>query len=139
MSKVAPDQKKLIIYDGVCVLCSNFIRWVYNRNSARDIYFTTMQSNYGKKIAKSVNIHPDNFDTIIYIENGIAYFKSDAIIHICSSLKQPWSTLRVGYAIFPQGLRNFFYDVIASNRYKLFGKSTECIIPDKQLVNRLIK
>ena len=138
ISKTTLLGRKLIIYDGVCVFCSGFIHWVYKNNHGKDIFFTTMQAKYGQEIAEHFGIDPSNYDTIIYAKNGTAHFKSDAILHIMSELKQPWPIVKYAYAIFPHPIRDMIYNLIARNRYKLFGKAQQCIIPDKQVAARML-
>jgi predicted DCC family thiol-disulfide oxidoreductase YuxK len=73
--------------------------------------------------------------SIILIDSGMAYTRSDAAIRIATYLRWPWSTAR-HLKILPRGLRNWLYDTIAANRYRFFGKSDSCIIPDKSIKDR---
>ncbi|HET6493517.1 MAG TPA: DUF393 domain-containing protein, partial [Burkholderiales bacterium] len=53
------DGKGLVLYDGVCVLCSGWFRFVAKRDAARKFLFTAIQSDYGRALALKLGIDPD--------------------------------------------------------------------------------
>ena len=80
-----PDDD-VILYDGVCVFCSRWIRFVAARDKARRFRFTAIQSGYGTRLAQAFGIDPDDPDTNAVIHGGVAYFKSDAALTVLSNL-----------------------------------------------------
>ncbi len=76
-----PDDD-VILYDGVCVFCSRWIRFVATRDTARRFRFTAIQSAYGTRLAQAFGIDPDDPDTNAVIHGGVAYFKSDAALTV---------------------------------------------------------
>ena len=50
----------LVLYDGVCVLCSGWFRFVARRDIARRFRFTAIQSDYGRALALKLGIDPDD-------------------------------------------------------------------------------
>ncbi len=79
----------------------------------------------------------DTFDTMVYVEDGQAYFRSTAFLKIVAHLPFPYPLLGLGWVI-PQMLRDWLYDRIALNRYRLFGRRSTCMMPDKTLAKRFI-
>jgi predicted DCC family thiol-disulfide oxidoreductase YuxK len=57
---------------------------------------------------------------------------------ICRNLKGAWKILVV-IKLLPTPIRDFFYDIIAKNRYKWFGKKDSCMIPSKEIRNRFLE
>ena len=132
---VWPDDD-VILFDGVCVFCSRWVRFVVNRDTAKRFRFTTIQSPYGTRLAEALGIDPDDPDTNAVIHGGVAYKKSDGALTVLSSLPG-WRFARVFFAV-PKPLRDAVYNLIAKNRYKIFGKFDACIVPDADLRARVL-
>lgn len=131
-----PDDD-VILYDGVCIFCSRWVRFVAKRDIAKRFRFTPIQSNYGARLARTFGIHPDDPDTNAVVHNGEVFMKSDAALTVLSLLPG-WSWVRVLFAI-PKPLRDPVYNLIARNRYRIFGKYDACFAPDADLRARVIE
>jgi predicted DCC family thiol-disulfide oxidoreductase YuxK len=131
-----PDDD-IILYDGVCIFCSRWIRFVAERDTAQRFRFTPIQSDYGSRLARHVGIDPDDPDSNTLIHGGVAHFKSDAALTTLSLLPG-WRWVRVLLAV-PASLRNPLYTLIARNRYRIFGRSDACMVPDAEMRARVIE
>jgi predicted DCC family thiol-disulfide oxidoreductase YuxK len=131
-----PDDD-LILYDGVCVFCSRWIRFVAARDTARRFRFTAIQTPYGSRLAQALGIDPDDPDTNAVIHGGVARFKSDGALTVLSSLPG-WRWAGALRAI-PKPLRDAVYDLVARNRYRIFGKYEACFVPDEGLRGRVME
>jgi len=131
-----PDDD-VILYDGVCVFCSRWIRFIAVRDTARRFRFTQIQSPYGTRLAQTFGIDPADPDTNAVIHGGVAYFKSDAALTVLSNLPG-WRWTRVLFAV-PKPLRNAVYDLVAKNRYRIFGKYDACFVPDEAMRARVLE
>jgi predicted DCC family thiol-disulfide oxidoreductase YuxK len=131
-----PDDD-VILYDGVCIFCSHWIRFVAVRDVERRFRFTAIQSDYGSRLARAIGINPSDPDTNAVIHGGIARFKSDGALTVLSLLPG-WGWVRVLRAV-PSVLRDPLYNLIAKNRYRIFGRSEVCMVPDKALRERVIE
>jgi predicted DCC family thiol-disulfide oxidoreductase YuxK len=131
-----PDDD-VILYDGICVFCSRWIRFVASRDKARRFRFTAIQSDYGTRLAQSFGIDPDDPDTNAVVHGGEVFFKSDAALTVLPHLPG-WRWVRVLRAV-PKPLRDAIYNLVARNRYRLFGKYDSCFIPDPSLRARVIE
>jgi predicted DCC family thiol-disulfide oxidoreductase YuxK len=131
-----PDDD-VILYDGVCIFCSRWIRFIAMRDVAGRFRFTPIQSDYGARLAKTFGIDPDDPDTNAVVHGGVAYLKSDAALTVLSLLPG-WSWARVLFAV-PKPLRNAVYSLVARNRYKIFGKYDQCFVPDAAMRARVIE
>jgi predicted DCC family thiol-disulfide oxidoreductase YuxK len=131
-----PDDD-VILYDGVCVFCSRWMRFVASRDKDRRFRFTAIQSGYGRRLAQACRIDPNDPDTNAVIHGGVAYFKSDAALTVLSNLPG-WGWVRVGSFV-PKPLRDAVYDLVARNRYRIFGKYETCFVPDASFRERVIE
>jgi predicted DCC family thiol-disulfide oxidoreductase YuxK len=126
----------VILFDGVCVFCSFWVRFVIGRDGAARFHFVRIQSAQGRKLADELGIAPDAPDTNAVILDGIAFFKSDAALAVASHLHgMRWTRV---LRIIPRGLRNRIYDFIARNRYAWFGRDEACLRPTPELMARLL-
>jgi predicted DCC family thiol-disulfide oxidoreductase YuxK len=127
----------VILYDGVCVFCSRWIRFIAARDTDSRFRFTAIQSGYGTRLARAFGIDPDNPDTNAVIHGGEAYFKSDAALTVLSNLPG-WGWVRALRAV-PKPLRDAVYNLVARNRYRIFGKYEECFVADAGLRARVME
>jgi predicted DCC family thiol-disulfide oxidoreductase YuxK len=126
----------LIVFDGVCVLCSRWVRFVIERDVRKRFRFTPIQGKYGRALAERLGIDPENPETNAVIIGDRAYFKSDSAIEVLGRLPG-WSWVRM-IGVAPRFVRDWAYDRIARNRYRLFGKLDSCLIPTADIVSRFI-
>ena len=131
-----PDDD-VILYDGVCVFCSRWVRFVAARDSARRFRFTAIQSAYGMRLAEAFGIDPGNPDTNAVVCDGMAYFKSDAALTVLSHLPR-WHWTRRLFLV-PKPLRDAVYNLVARNRYRIFGKYDACFVPDAETRARVVE
>ncbi|QED36957.1 thiol-disulfide oxidoreductase DCC family protein [Antarcticibacterium arcticum] len=139
MNSSLPENKKIILFDGVCNLCNNSVQFIIERDKEDVFRFASLQSETGKQLTAERGIDPEAMDSIILIEPGVAYYeKSTAALEISRHLSGGYSNLKY-FSILPEGFRNVVYDLIARNRYKWFGKKDECMIPTPELKSRFLE
>ena len=131
--------KKIILFDGVCNLCNGAVLWIIRRDQ-RDVFrFASLQSEVGGELTRSRQIDTDRVDSIILIDPGVAYYiKSDAALEIARELKG-YRILPVLFGWIPKTLRDAVYDLVARNRYRLFGKKKECMVPTPELKGKFLE
>jgi len=128
-----PKNKKIVLFDGVCNLCNDAVLRII-KNDKKDVFrFASLQSDIGKKLVEERGLDPEELDSIILIEPGVAYYrKSTAALEISRDLSGGYSLLK-NFLFIPENLRDGIYDYIASNRYKWFGEKEQCMIPTPEL------
>jgi len=118
----------LILFDGVCNFCNSSVNFVIDRDRKNIFKFASLQSEAGQKILKDNNLPLNEFNTFLLLERGKLYDKSTAALKVTRNLGGLLKLLYV-FIIVPPFIRNFFYNLIARNRYKWFGKKDSCRIP----------
>jgi predicted DCC family thiol-disulfide oxidoreductase YuxK len=131
-----PDDD-VVLYDGVCVFCSRWIRFIAARDVERRFRFTAIQSGYGTRLAQAFGIDPGDPDTNAVIHGGVAHFKSEGALMVLSQLPG-WRWVG-GLRAVPKQLRDAIYNLVARNRYRIFGKYEACFVPDAELRARVIE
>lgn len=128
-----PDGKKIILFDGVCNLCNRSINYIIARDKKDQFLFAPLQGTSAEKWIKERGIDTSKTDSIILIDPGVAYYtRSSAAIKIGQSFGGGWKLLGI-FEWVPTVIRDFFYDLVAKNRYRWFGRRDQCMIPTPQL------
>ena len=118
----------LILFDGVCVLCSRGCGFVSKRDRRGYFRFVPMQLAEGRPLAEQLSINPDRPDSFAFVANGQAYVKSEAVLRIARELPRwQWTWL---FHFIPRVIRDEIYDLVARNRYRWFGRRDTCILPN---------
>jgi predicted DCC family thiol-disulfide oxidoreductase YuxK len=126
----------IILFDGVCNLCGNSVSLLIKYDKNNIFRFAAMQKKAGENIIQEYKILNDR-KSIILIKEGTVFYKSDAIIEIAKQITGWPSILKYGF-LFPKFLRDGIYDLIAKNRYFLFGKKDTCSTPSEKDIKRFI-
>ena len=133
-----PNDKKVILFDGVCNLCNNSVLFVIKRDKKDVFVFASLQSELGQRFIEERGIDTKKTDSIILLDPGVAYYtKSTAALKIGKEFGGAWKFLGV-FEWIPTSIRDFFYDIIAKNRYAWFGKRDSCMIPTPQLQEKFL-
>ena len=127
----------ILLFDGVCNLCNPLVNFILRKEADKTILFVPLQSALAGKIMKrySIPVTEQNFETIIFIESNKVWVRSDAVFKVISHLRKPYSVFSI-FEILPHRLSDGVYNLISKNRYKIFGKSETCMIPDADMLHR---
>lgn len=127
----------LILFDGVCVLCNGWARFVAKHDHNRIFRLATAQSDTGQKIYQDLGLSPVTFDTLVVHLNGQYHTDSDAILTVLTQFGGFWRATAI-LRLIPAPLRDWAYRHIARRRYRLFGRHETCPIPTPDLQARML-
>lgn len=128
---------KIILFDGECNFCNRSVQFIIKRDPEGYYKFASLQSDIGQKILKEYSV-PENINSFILIDNNRCYSKSSATLRVCKNLKGLWKLFH-SLLIVPRPIRDFFYEIIAKNRYKWFGKKDSCMLPSPDIRKRFLE
>ena len=128
--------KKIILFDGDCNLCNKYVNLIIRYDPKDNFRFATIKSQIGQNIIRNLDLINIQEDTILLIKKKSIYIKSDAVIRILSCLQFPINMLSL-ISLIPRFIRDYFYDIIAKNRKKIF-KTKECLLPNKKNRERFL-
>lgn len=122
----------VILFDGVCNLCSASVQFVIRHDPKHYFRFASLQGNFGQRILKEHDLPLQGSDSFILLENGNLYTRATAALRVCRKLNGAWPFM-YGFIIVPPFIRNTVYDFVAKRRYKWFGKKETCWVPTAEL------
>lgn len=120
---VAPVER-VVLFDGVCNLCNGLVQFIIRRDPHARFKFAPMTSFAD--------------DTMVLVEHGRRFVRSDAVLRIARQLRAPWPLLFV-FIVVPRPLRDWAYDVVARRRYRWFGRRETCMVPTPELGARFLE
>ena len=127
----------IILFDGVCNFCNRSINIILKHDKDSYFQFAPSQSNAGIDILQQFDLDQKASTSVILIDHEKIYTKTDAVIQIATYLTGWPKSFRL-LKFIPKPIRDFAYDVIAKNRYALFGKKETCRIPDESIRHRFL-
>jgi len=132
----------VLLYDGVCGFCNKTVQMILERDPAGTMRFAALQSDYGRAVVER-HASLRGVDSVVYVENadggGVerVFVRSDAALKVVAYLGGLWKIFLAAYVI-PKPLRDYFYDLFARNRYRVFGKYDACMLPPPEVRSRFL-
>jgi predicted DCC family thiol-disulfide oxidoreductase YuxK len=128
----------VIVFDGVCVLCSRWVDFVLRRDRQGRYKFAAMQSASGRVLLIEHGIDPDDPLSFLLLEGAKGYTDTDAIVRILRSFGPVWRFVALLVSIVPRFVRDPLYRWIARNRYRMFGRRAACRVPTAEIADRFL-
>lgn len=118
----------VVFFDGYCALCAFWVRFILIRDRRGSYRFASLDSAAARSAGVSVQPGADP-ETVILLAEGRTWERSDAAIRILAGLGGLWR-LCLLLLIVPRALRDAIYRWVARHRYRWFGKTDACLMPD---------
>ncbi|MBV4552579.1 thiol-disulfide oxidoreductase DCC family protein [Pseudomonas sp. SWRI102] len=128
----------VVLFDGVCKLCNGWARFLIRHDQQRRVRLAAVQSPEGQALLAWAGLPVDRFDTMAVIRDQHYWERSEAFFEVVSQLPTRWRPVK-WLRLFPCRLRDWVYDRIALNRYRLFGKYDTCLLPNADHEKRFLK
>lgn len=132
------SDKKIVLFDGVCNLCSKSVQFILKRDKKQQFLFGSLQGVYGQEMLKKYQLPANEFNSFMLIEGDKLYTKSSGALRMLRHLGGWWGLLYV-FIIVPKFIRDGIYNWISKNRYKWFGKKNECWLPRPEWKARFLE
>lgn len=137
-SKQPVQSASILLFDGVCHLCHGAVQFILQRDPHGRIHFASLQSEKGQELLSAYR-YEGNLQSVVLIEDGQLYTKSDAVLRVGRKLNGAWPALSLMGMAFPRRLRDVVYNWIARNRYRWLGKSDQCMLPTPDIRSRFLE
>jgi predicted DCC family thiol-disulfide oxidoreductase YuxK len=134
--RLLKTKMNIIVFDGVCNFCNRVVQIIIRHDPSAQIHFTAQQTEAGEKLLHQYSIK-ESISSVVFITKGAVYYQSDAVIEI-AKLLTGWPSVFKYTIIVPRFLRNAIYKFIAANRYPIFGKQDQCMVPNEEEKGRFL-
>ncbi len=131
------DEQCVVFVDGNCGACSAAAKWISRQDKKGEFLICPINTELGTKVLNHYGLSADDPDSWLYLEEGTAFKELDAVIKVALRLGGILKVIAI-LSILPTGVKKWIYQLLANNRYRLFGKQDICAIHDPELQKRLI-
>ena len=129
----------VIVFDGVCVLCNGWVRFLLRRDRNARFRFAAMQTDAGRALLARHGLDPLDPASFLLMESDVAWTDTEAIARVLATLRGPWPVLARAIRAVPRPLRDTTYRFLARNRYRLFGRHDACSLPPPAAASRFLR
>jgi predicted DCC family thiol-disulfide oxidoreductase YuxK len=131
------ETNPILLFDGVCNLCNGLVKFIIKRDHRSRIRFAPLQSDAGKSLLVKSGLDHEEINTVVYLKGDKVFLRSSAVLQLLKDLGGGWK-LFYGFILIPPVIRDFFYNLIARTRYRIFGRTGSCIIPNREIRGRFL-
>ena len=124
----------VILFDGVCNLCNASVQYVIEHDPTHQFRFGALQGRLGQELLQHFQLPASDFNSFVLLQDGKLFTKSTAALKVLKQLKGGMSWMYYPLIVVPIFIRDFFYSIIARNRYKWFGREESCWLPTPELM-----
>jgi predicted DCC family thiol-disulfide oxidoreductase YuxK len=135
---MSAEARATIVFDGVCVLCNGWVRFLLRHDRHQRYRFAAMQGESGRALLHAHGLDPDDPVSFLLVEDGRACTDTDAIARVLRGLGGAWVVPAVLLMVLPRFVRDPAYRFLARNRYRIFGRHAQCLLPTPQQAARFL-
>jgi len=133
----------LVLYDGVCGLCSGLLQFLLTHDRRGAFAFASLQSATGRSVVEDFGGDPKELTSFYVLANyrtrhSQIFAKSQAALFVAGQLGWPWQAAIIA-RVLPSALLDRAYNVVARNRYRVFGRFEQCLAPRPEFRNRFVE
>lgn len=122
------SERPIVFFDGVCNLCNNTVDFLIQKDRSQFIRYASLQGKTASEFLSKK--HVNDLNTVVLLQDGVIYTKSEAIIRALILLGPKYALSSI-FLVIPEFIRDIFYNLIAKNRYKIWGKKDTCRLPSQ--------
>lgn len=124
------EETAVIVFDGVCLLCSRWVDFVLRHDRAGRFRLAAMQGTQGRALLEAHGLVPEDPASFLLVQEGRGHTDTEAILRVLRAFGGRWHVIARMLGLIPRAARDGVYRWIARHRYRLFGRRTSCRIPD---------
>ena len=129
-----PESNPIVLYDGVCGLCNRLVQFLLKHDTHDRFRYASLQSEFAHNLLTIYGADPHDLDTVYVVKDygqpdQSLLARSDAVVSMLEQLGGVWKLAGAG-RVLPKALRDAVYNIVARNRYRVFGKHESCMLPE---------
>lgn len=137
-SRLGGGSHAVVLFDGVCNVCNDSVKFILARDRAGYFRFASLQSDVAKQLLAPFGLAAMPLETMALIEDGRVYLRSSAVLGVARRLGGGWRVLSLLGGLVPRALRDVLYSFLVRHRYRWFGQSEQCLVPTPAVRERFL-
>ncbi len=131
-----PRDGHVVFFDGVCGFCNASVDFLFRHDVHRRLLFAPLQGETAQQRLTAADV--ENLHSLVFWTPTGCYRKTSAVVRIGWTLGGVWSVLATLLWLIPRPLRDVGYNLVARNRYRIFGKKETCRLPTPEERTRFL-
>lgn len=127
----------IVVFDAKCLLCDSWVQFLLRHDGQGVIRFASIQGQAGQALLAKAGLKVDGLETLLVVDGERSWQHTAAILRVLHALGWPWRLAWAGWLV-PSPLRDALYRAIARNRYRIFGFSDTCLLPNPAHAGRFL-
>ena len=127
----------IVVFDAQCLVCSGWVRFLLRHDRRGVLRFASMQGATGRALLAQAGLRVDGLQTLLLVDGPRSWQNTAAIFRVLHALGWPWRLAWIGWLV-PAPLRDAAYRWLARNRYRVFGRSGQCMLVPSGLAARFL-
>jgi predicted DCC family thiol-disulfide oxidoreductase YuxK len=127
----------IIVFDAKCLLCNGWVKFLLEHDRKAVFRFASIQGGTGLALLTQAGLKIEGLETLLLVDGERSWQHTAAILRVLDGLGWPWRLAWIGWLV-PGPLRDSLYRAIARGRYRIFGKSEVCLMPDPAFAARFL-
>lgn len=127
----------IVVFDDQCLLCNGWVQFLLRHDRRGRFRFASIQGEAGGRMLADAGLRVEGLQTLLLVDGDRSWQHTDAILRVLHGLGWPWRLAWAAWLI-PRPLRDGLYRWLARNRYRWFGRSAQCMVPDPQVAARFL-
>ncbi|MOA30442.1 hypothetical protein D3C78_1515330 [compost metagenome] len=127
----------IVVFDAQCLLCNGWVRFLLKQDRRGRFRFAAIQGETGSRLLAEAGLQVQGLQTLLLVDAGRSWQHTGAIFRILHALGGPWRLAWLAWLV-PAPLRDGLYRWLARNRYRWFGRSAQCLLPDATQAARFL-
>lgn len=133
-----PPSHAVVLFDGVCNVCNDSVKFILARDPAGYFRFASLQSDAARELLAPFGLADMPVSTMVLIEAGRVYLRSSAVMRVARRLGKAWPVVAFLLWLTPRFLRDALYTFFVNHRYRWFGQSDQCLVPTPAVRDRFL-
>lgn len=127
----------IIVFDAQCLLCNGWVQFLLRHDRRQVFRFASIQGQTGKTFLNAAGLQVEGLQTLLLVDGDRVFTHTAAILRVLHVLGWPWRLAWVFWLV-PAPLRDAAYRWLARNRYRWFGRSETCLMPQPSHAARFL-
>lgn len=126
----------VLFFDGMCGLCNRLVDFALRHDQRGALRLAPLQGETADTMLSAED--RESVSSVVLVAAGRRYRRSAAIIRVLWRLGPFWKAAGGLLWLVPLPLRDLGYRLVASQRYRVFGRKETCRMPTPEERDRLL-
>ncbi len=127
----------IVVFDAQCLLCDGWVKFLLRHDHRQVLRYASIQGETGQALLARAGLRVQGLETLLLVDGQQVWQHTGAILRVLNALGWPWKLAWAAWLV-PAPIRDSLYRWLARNRYRWFGRSETCLMPQESFRHRFL-